>query len=122
MTYDEIRKLPNDVLQSKVWLALREPFGSIACCCCVFATPPEYTKNFNELYEAEKKLSAEQYSKYVSLLLNVVEPLAPEMEEAMRQRSEADATALIACAAILRATARQRTEALTMTLRGSDLE
>jgi hypothetical protein len=88
----------------------------------VVATPPRYTKNFNDLYEAEKKLSAAQYSKYVSLLLNLAEPLAPEMKEALRQRSEADETALIACATILQATSRQRTEALTMALRGSDLE
>ena len=114
--YDGIRTLPNDVLESKIWLALRDP-SERRMACCMFFTPPEYAKNFNELYEAEKKLSAEQYLRYVSLLLNLVNPLAPEMEEALRQQPESDKAALAACAAILRATARQRAEALTMALR-----
>ena len=50
--------------------------------------------------------------------LQVAGTLLPEMEEAMRKRSGSD-RGLIDCAAALRATSRQRTEALALALRGN---
>jgi hypothetical protein len=117
MTYNEVQKLPNDVLESKIWLALRDPFERRRM--CMFFTPPEYTKNFNELYEAEKNLSPEQYSKYVEILLHLAEPLSPEFKEVMQKHFGSDQSTPIGCALALRATSRQRAEALTLVLRGS---
>jgi hypothetical protein len=119
MTYDEIRELPNDVLDAKLWLALRDP--SERRMMCMFFTPPEYTKNFNELYEAEKNLSPEQYSKYVKLLLRFADPLSPELKETLQKNSDSpqEASSEIGCAVALRATSRQRAEALSAVLRGN---
>jgi hypothetical protein len=114
MTHDEVRKLPDDELNAKVWLAVRDPSERRRM--CMFFTPPEYTRNFNELYEAEKALSPEQYSKYVELILRFADPLSPELEEAVRKHSGPD-HASVGCAIALRATSRQRTEALAMALR-----
>ncbi|MDR2178672.1 MAG: hypothetical protein LBP21_00050 [Synergistaceae bacterium] len=112
--YEEIRKLPNDVLDAKIWLALRDP--SERRMMCMFFTPPEYTKNFNELYEAEKALSPEQYSQYVKLLLGFASPLPTDLEETLGENP--DPPVSIGCAIALRATARQRAEALATVLRG----
>ncbi|MDR1977834.1 MAG: hypothetical protein LBQ42_03780 [Synergistaceae bacterium] len=118
MTRDEIRKLPNDALEAKIWLALRDP--SERRMMCMFFTPPEYTKNFNELYEAEKALSPEQYAKYANLLLRFADPLSSELKEALQKNPDSaqDTSPEIGCAMALRATARQRAEALTAVLRG----
>jgi hypothetical protein len=117
MTYDEVRKLPDDVLDAKVWLAVRDPSEKRRM--CMFFTPPEYAKNFNELYEAEQALSPERYAQYVEALLRLADPLPPEMEEALRRRFGPD-HASAGCAVVLRATSRQRAEALAMALRGDD--
>jgi hypothetical protein len=119
MTYDEIREMPNDALEAKLWLALRDP--SERRMMCMFFTPPEYTKNFNELYEAEKNLSPEQYSKYVKLLLHFADPLSPELKETLEKNSGSpqEMSSEIGCALALRATSRQRAEALSAVLRGN---
>jgi hypothetical protein len=118
MTYDELHELSNDALDAKLWLALRDP--SERRMMCMYFTPPEYTKNFNELYEAEKALSPEQYSKYVKLLLRFAGPLAPELEETLQNNSDSaqETSSEIGCAIALRATSRQRAEALSAVLRG----